>query len=69
MAILPLCNNFTYCGPMSQEAMQNLFWETDRPKIRVVVVHRKDAGTRSVSNHDDMIRKLQQDLPADVDVR
>lgn len=47
-----------------QEAMQKVFWESKRPDIRVVVVHRRDAGTRMVDNHDEMMDVLKKRLPS-----
>lgn len=52
---------------IKQNTMQKLFYQADpEGKLRVVVVHRKDAGSRMINNHDEMVQKIQEGLPGDV---
>jgi hypothetical protein len=44
--------------------MQSLFWEADRSSgLRVLVVNRRDAGSRMVDNHAEMMNVLRKQLP------
>jgi hypothetical protein len=47
--------------------MQSVFWEADRSSgLRVLVVNRRDAGSRMVDNHGEMMDVLKKRLPSGV---